>query len=1116
METPTTSYAALISKLDEFVRKFYKNQLIRGLFYAAGILLTGFLLLTLLEHFAHFDILVRTILFWTFLLATCSVLARLVFYPIFKLNRIGKIISHDDAAKIIGKHFIEVQDKLLNILQLRRADFVNGTSAELIQASIDQKIRELKPISFVGAIDLSKNRKYAKFALVPLLVLLAIIFINAGVITDSANRLAHPGEFFEASAPFKFEIQNKTLKGIENDDFSLDVKLSGKEIPESVFILVDGNEYKLSRSNPIQFNYVFRNIQNSKKFRFFADGHKSKEYTIEVMPNPIVLNFEIELQYPKYTNKKNEKLKNTGDLIVPCGTNIIWNFNTHATTRFLFTLGDSTFNLNATSTNAFAFTHRFLDSKNYFLHTANNLLKSKDSIHYSISVIPDLFPSIAIEEKKDTLSRLRLYFNGEVKDDYGFTALSFNYTTQSKKDSTGKDFPAKTTRIKIPINMLLQRDQFYYYWDLSKIGLELGEEIEYYFEVCDNDGIHGAKTTRTQKMIYKAPTEKELKNEDDRSNKKTESDLEASLAESKSLQKDIEDMYKKLMEKNALNWEDKKKIEELKNRQEELKEKIEKIKQQQQQNAQQQNEFPSSDPETELKKEELQKLFDQLATDEMKKMIAQLEALLKNADKDKMQKALDEMKQENKDAQKDIDRTLNLFRDLQVQKKMDDVIKELNKMQQQQDSLAKQSSQKNTSKEDQKENKAKQDSLNKKFEEFRKKMDELEQANKKLDNPHNIPNTDLKEMEVQKQQRESSESQKAGASKKASESQKKASDKMQELSSELQSAQNEMNEEQASEDMQAIRQLLSNLIKLSFDQEALMAKVKTTSINDPQYISLARTQKKLRDDSKLIEDSLLALSKRNPKISPQVNKEITNINMNMDRAQSSLGERNTSEARNREQQAMASVNNLALLLNEALEAMMAEANAQNKAKCSGGVCKKPGNGKKNKPGMSSLRSMQEGLNQQMKAIKQGGKAGSAEQLAKMAAQQAYIRQMLQEAMKEGNDKGGGQTQSKMEETETDLVNKRVTAETIKRQQEILDKMLDYEKAEKQKEMDEQRQSNEAKSQEQSNPNGFLEYNKQKQKEEELLRTLPPAMSPFYKNKVNTYFNGVELNKQPKE
>jgi hypothetical protein len=158
--------------------------------------------------------------------------------------------------------------------------------------------------------------------------------------------------------------------------------------------------------------------------------------------------------------------------------------------------------------------------------------------------------------------------------------------------------------------------------------------------------------------------------------------------------------------------------------------------------------------------------------------------------------------------------------------------------------------------------------------------------------------------------------------------------------------------------------------------------------------------------------------------------------------------------------------------------------------------------------------MQEGLNQQMKAMQQSGKPGSAEQLAKMAAQQAYIRQMLEESQKKGKDgeggpDPGGQTQAKMEETENDLVNKQVSAETIKRQQEILDKLLEYEKAEKQKEMDEQRQSNEAKDQQESNPAGFSEYNSQKQKEAELLKTVPPALSLFYKNKVNTYFNGVE-------
>jgi hypothetical protein len=820
------------------------------------------------------------------------------------------------------------------------------------------------------------------------------------------------------------------------------------------------------------------------------------------------------LHYPKYTKKKDEILKNTGDLVVPAGTNIVWKFNTRATKNFRFALSDSSYLLKPSGENSFSFTRRFLESRNYSLHTENEFLKSKDSIRYSINVIPDLYPAISIEEKKDSVSRLKMYFTGEVKDDYGFTHLAFIYHTLSKKDSTGKEIADKTITVNMPVSNSVQRDQFYYYWDLSKLGVVAGDEVEYYFEVSDNDGVHGAKTTRTQRMLYHAPTEQELKDQNNANNKKTEDELEASLAESQALQKDIDEMYKKLMEKKTLSWEDKKKIEELKNRQKELQQKIDNVKQQQAQNSQQQSEFQPNDPEAAAKQEEINKLFDQLATDDMKKMIAQMEALLQNADKNKMQKSLDEMKQENKDTQKDLDRTLNLFRDMQVQKKLDDAIKDLNEMQKQQDSLSKQSAEKNQSKEKQEENKAAQDSLNKKFDQLRKDLDALQEENQKLETPHDIPNTDLKEMEVQQQHREGSQNQNEGSPKKASESQKKASDKMSELSSQLQEAQKKMEEEENSEDMQALRQLLSNLIQLSFDQEALMAKVNSTSVNDPQYTSLAREQKKLRDDSKMIEDSLLALSKRNPKISPLVNKEITNINMNMDRAQSSLGERNKAEAQNREQQAMTSINNLALMLNESLEQMMAQANAESKAQCSGGSCKKPGNGKKNKPGMSSLRSMQQGLNQQMKALQQSGKPGSAEQLAKMAAQQAYIRQMLQESMKpgkegEGGPDPGGQTQAKMEETETDLVNKQVTAETIQRQQEILDKMLEFEKAEQQKEQDEQRQSNEAKNQQESNPEGFSEYNSQKQKEAELLKTVPPALSLFYKNKVNTYFNGVE-------
>jgi hypothetical protein len=306
-----------------------------------------------------------------------------------------------------------------------------------------------------------------------------------------------------------------------------------------------------------------------------------------------------------------------------------------------------------------------------------------------------------------------------------------------------------------------------------------------------------------------------------------------------------------------------------------------------------------------------------------------------------------------------------------------------------------------------------------------------------------------------------------------------------------------------------------------------MLKVKQTNINDPKYPALTRDQNKLRDDARMIEDSLLALTKRNPSISPKVNEEITAINTNMDYSVQALSDRSIGEAGNRQQRAMTSINDLALMLNEALEQAMQQMNRQqkgNESKGSGNCNKpgsgKPGNGKKNKPGMSGMRMKQQGINGRMQRLMQqqqqgGGQGGSAEEFARLAAEQEQLRRMIQEAMKKGdkNNPGkdaGGDVPSKMEETENDLVNKRITSETLRRQQEILNKLLEFEKAEKEREQDEQREAQQPKNEIESNPEGFLEYNRQKQKEAELLRTVPPALSPFYKGKVNDYFNGVEL------
>jgi len=130
----------------------------------------------------------------------------------------------------------------------------------------------------------------------------------------------------------------------------------------------------------------------------------------------------------------------------------------------------------------------------------------------------------------------------------------------------------------------------------------------------------------------------------------------------------------------------------------------------------------------------------------------------------------------------------------------------------------------------------------------------------------------------------------------------------------------------------------------------------------------------------------------------------------------------------------------------------------------------------------------------------------------MAAEQEAIRNQVHQLNREMNKDGEGgmgnleKLAKMMEQTETDLVNRRITQETINRQKEIMTRLLKAEKAEREREMDNKRKSSESKNEEFGNPTDFFEYNMLKKRESELLRTVPADLKPYYKHKVNEYFN----------
>ena len=98
---------------------------------------------------------------------------------------------------------------------------------------------------------------------------------------------------------------------------------------------------------------------------------------------------------------------------------------------------------------------------------------------------------------------------------------------------------------------------------------------------------------------------------------------------------------------------------------------------------------------------------------------------------------------------------------------------------------------------------------------------------------------------------------------------------------------------------------------------------------------------------------------------------------------------------------------------------------------------------------------------------------------------------------------------KMEETERDLAFKQLSQQTIMRQNDIVTRLLDSEKAQREREFEENRESKSGSQDINRNyPPALEKYLKEKEKQIELLRSTPPSLNPYYKEKVGQYFQKI--------
>ncbi|MCS6992142.1 MAG: DUF4175 family protein [Chitinophagales bacterium] len=1111
MSSAAKNYRLLISRLDAFIRKYYLNQLIRGTLFWCALLPAIYLLISLAEYQFYLPPAVRTVLLYSFLVLAFASFAWWILKPALQYLRLGPVLSHEEAARIIGTHFVEVRDRLLNVLQLHQlAD--TAADAALIEASINQKIAALRPIPFTAAINLKKNRRYLRYALPPLLLILALLLASPAILTESGYRLLHYKNVFEKPAPFRFIVEPQPLKTLQFEDKTIKVRIEGEVVPQQVSLFYEGTSFPLQQDRNLQYSFTFVRPEKNISFYLEGGGYRSRPYELQVLPRPVILRFSTELNYPAYTGRKPETLTNIGDLTVPEGTMVTWKLQSQHVETLHAKFSDTLMTAQS-SGQGFMFRRSVRTSTPYTLYVSGSGLSHVDSLSFTINVIPDRHPAIDVVQIIDSTNRNYIYFAGNIADDYGLSRLLFRYHVGDAPHAETKDF----TAVSIPFSGN-RSAAFTFFWDLGQLSLQPGQQVRYFFEVWDNDAVNGSKSSRTPLMYLQKPSAEQLLQQASEQSQQLKSEFKELIAEAQQLRQALDKARNTLLGSKNLSWEEKKKLETLLQQQQSLLQRMQQLRDRFQQAIDRQKEFRQYNEELQQKADQLQKLMDELLSEEMQELLRRLNELLSQLNKDLGLEQLEQQKRSSQQLEKQLERLLSLYKRLEFEKKMTDIKDQLDELARKQEELAEQTQQSDLKKSEQQQHlEQQQQKLSNDLENLSKQIDELHQLNKELDHPTQLPDTETEEQQAKEHMQQAQQNLKSQDSKKASQSQRNAAQKMRQMSEKLDQALTSMQMQQMEIDLQATRQILENLIKASFDQEELLNRTKQANIYNPQYLQTMQAQKMLDDDLQMIKDSITALSKRVFQIQNYVQEQVAHIDKHMAQALEQLQQRRPAVAAASQQQIMMSLNNLALIFDEVLQQLQQQMAAQ---MAGAQMCQRPGSQQQGKP---SLSERQQQLNDRIQQLGQkmsqtnprDRRQGLSKEIAELAQEQARIREALRQLNEQLNKDGRKalgdleQLQREMEKTETELLNRQLSSETLKRQKDIFTRLLEAENAERERETDPQRQARTATPTPPPVPPALADYLKRKQAELELFKTVPPELKPFYRDLVEHYYKSLQ-------
>lgn len=988
-----------------------------------------------------------------------------------------------------------------------------GYSIELIDALIAKVIGETAGIDFARSGRAEDVRVWRKRLWVTATAAALLLVIAGSRLGPAVGRLGRA--FTVPEVPIvEIAVEPGDTTLVSGEDLVIAARVEGPSSGTPVLRFErDGElpaERQMTGTGPNAYGGVVPEVRADLRYAVAVPEAESPWYDVRVIERPFVTGIRLEYAYPRYTGLLPRTVdENNGDITALRGTSVRMTVSASKPldAAWLDFAGGRRLDLARAGPKMFEGSVVVTEDASYSIGVVDaDGLPNPEPPTYSVVAVSDEYPIVRIVEPGADREMPRdMMFPIAVSaiDDYGISGLRMRYAVEGM--AREGVFALEEGGVRGPREIETRA-----VWDLSDTGIVPGSVLVYFAEVVDNDQVSGPKTARSESYVIRFPTMAELYAETVGEQDDIITDLDELLESQEQLRGEFEEIQEDLRSEPTLDWQEEERLEDALDRQEDVAEDVVEMADRMSELSEQMSETDRVTLETLEKVDELTKLLDEVATEEMRELLEEIRRAMQEVSPDEVSRAMEEMTFTQDDYLRRLEQTLNLLRRAKAEQTLSDLANRAEDLAARQEALAQESTQSpNPSRCESME--AEQRRIQEEAERLRAELaraiEEMEKIDKSTADEMRAAAAEADQAQMLEKMQEAASNFADRKPQEATPGCQGAASDLLTLFSRLSSCQGGMSCSIAQRDREATLRAIDELLGVSAEQEEIVNAVEDRArIPRAEIVELVAKETDLVESMSAIADRMFQVSKDSFVVDPSIYRAFGIAQMMMGRAAGSIADGGMSAGRREAGQALGQINRLVVTLLTSSQSSSASGGGSAMQQLMQQL-------EQMTQSQQQLNQMTEELRRQMEELGMGDRL--RRQLADARAQQERLLEDTRRLAREFGDRREilgrlDDTVEEMEGTLAEMERSGASQETIDRQKRILSRLLDAQRSLRRRDYTRERRSRTGEAYARGAPGALPDDLTKATRElrEDLLRAMQRDYPPEYRELIRAYFEGL--------